>query len=215
MSGVFRTIDPPPPLHPASVSSPRTKGGEVHTRSAVGVKISEDARHWIGLLQYNPSTLVTLFFPRRTASLGLEPAGGPVRVPALPAAGPVPAVQPGQPAGPGRGAHAGASGAHVGVRPGRQAHTRRLTQASLPGAAERRRHVSGQDGGYVKARASPSDIETRASPSDLERHVRVSSSDIERQVLRLQIFRDTRFIFRHRKTCFVFRHRGTVFGLQT
>ncbi len=23
MSGVFRTIDPPPPLHPASVSSPR------------------------------------------------------------------------------------------------------------------------------------------------------------------------------------------------
>jgi hypothetical protein len=31
--GVFRTIDPPPPLHPASVSSPpRTQGGErVHT----------------------------------------------------------------------------------------------------------------------------------------------------------------------------------------
>ncbi len=27
MSGVFRTIDPPPPLHPASVSWPRTKGG--------------------------------------------------------------------------------------------------------------------------------------------------------------------------------------------
>ncbi len=27
VSGVFRTIDPPPPLHPASVSSPRTKGG--------------------------------------------------------------------------------------------------------------------------------------------------------------------------------------------
>ncbi len=26
MSGVFRTIDPPPPLHPASVSFPRTKG---------------------------------------------------------------------------------------------------------------------------------------------------------------------------------------------
>jgi hypothetical protein len=25
--GVFRTIDPPPPLQPASVSSPRTKGG--------------------------------------------------------------------------------------------------------------------------------------------------------------------------------------------
>ncbi len=27
VSGVFRTTDPPPPLHPASVSSPRTKGG--------------------------------------------------------------------------------------------------------------------------------------------------------------------------------------------
>ncbi len=27
VSGVFRTIDPPPLLHPASVSSPRTKGG--------------------------------------------------------------------------------------------------------------------------------------------------------------------------------------------
>ncbi len=32
---VFQTIDPPPPLHPASVSSPRTKGGGVHTRRAV------------------------------------------------------------------------------------------------------------------------------------------------------------------------------------
>ncbi len=27
VSGVFRTIDPPPPLHQASVSSPRTKCG--------------------------------------------------------------------------------------------------------------------------------------------------------------------------------------------
>jgi hypothetical protein len=27
VSGVFRTIDPQPPLHPASMSSPRTKGG--------------------------------------------------------------------------------------------------------------------------------------------------------------------------------------------
>ncbi len=40
---------PPPPLHPASVSSPRTSGGG-------GVNISEDDRHWIGLLQYNLST---------------------------------------------------------------------------------------------------------------------------------------------------------------
>jgi hypothetical protein len=63
MSGVFRTIDAPPPLHPASVSSPRTKGGGVHTRRAVrgwGVNILEDARHWIGLLQYNPSTACTV-----------------------------------------------------------------------------------------------------------------------------------------------------------
>ncbi len=37
VSGVFQNSDPPPPLHPASVSSPRTKGGArgVHTRRAV------------------------------------------------------------------------------------------------------------------------------------------------------------------------------------
>ncbi len=65
MSGVFRTIDPPPPLPLASVSlsSHRIKGGGggVHTRRGMrgwggGFNISEDARHWIGLLQYNPST---------------------------------------------------------------------------------------------------------------------------------------------------------------
>ncbi len=61
VSGVFRTIDPPPPLHPASVSSPRTKGGGYTLAGrwgggGEGVNISEDARHWIGLLQYNPST---------------------------------------------------------------------------------------------------------------------------------------------------------------
>jgi hypothetical protein len=45
------------------VSSPRTKGAGVHTRRAVrgwGVNTSEDARHWIGLLQYNPSTIYTI-----------------------------------------------------------------------------------------------------------------------------------------------------------
>ncbi len=62
VSGVFRTIDPPPPLHPASVSylpPAPPKAGNIHTRRAVrgcGVNILEDARHWIGLLQYNPST---------------------------------------------------------------------------------------------------------------------------------------------------------------
>jgi hypothetical protein len=62
MSGVFRTIDHTPPLHPASVSSPALKGGGIHTRRAVrgGGNIVEDARHWIGLLQYNPSTSVLI-----------------------------------------------------------------------------------------------------------------------------------------------------------
>jgi hypothetical protein len=35
VSGVCRTIDPPPPLPLASVSSPRTKGGVLYTRRAV------------------------------------------------------------------------------------------------------------------------------------------------------------------------------------
>ncbi len=59
VSSIFQTVHPPPLLPLASVSSPRIKGGGVHTRRAVrgwGVNISEDARHWIGLLQYNPST---------------------------------------------------------------------------------------------------------------------------------------------------------------
>jgi hypothetical protein len=55
VSGVFQNIDPPP-LHPASVSSPRTKGGgDPLTWGGGGVNILEDARHWIGLLQYNLS----------------------------------------------------------------------------------------------------------------------------------------------------------------
>jgi len=57
--GVFKIIDPPPPLHPASVSSPCTKGG-THSHRAVrgvgeGFNILEDAKHRIGLLQYNLS----------------------------------------------------------------------------------------------------------------------------------------------------------------
>jgi hypothetical protein len=64
VSGVFRTIDPPPPLPLASVSSPRTKGWGVPTRRAMrgwgGVNISEDARHWIGRLQYNLYGIISL-----------------------------------------------------------------------------------------------------------------------------------------------------------
>jgi hypothetical protein len=62
VSGVFQNIDPP--LHPASVSSPRTTGGGVHTRRSVrgwGVNILEDARHRIGLLQYNLSMYLVLW----------------------------------------------------------------------------------------------------------------------------------------------------------
>jgi hypothetical protein len=58
VSGVFRTIDPPPPLHPASVSSPRTKGGG-HTlagRGGGGGGIFRKTPD-IGLVKrYNPST---------------------------------------------------------------------------------------------------------------------------------------------------------------
>ena len=52
-------MTPPPPLHPASVSSSRTKGGGTHSpggEGGGGVYILEDARHRIGLLQYNLST---------------------------------------------------------------------------------------------------------------------------------------------------------------
>jgi hypothetical protein len=65
LSSVFRIFDPLPLLPLASVAFPRTKGGGLHTRRVVrgwGINIfniSEDARHWIGLLQYNPSTLHT------------------------------------------------------------------------------------------------------------------------------------------------------------
>ncbi len=58
--GVFRTIEPPPPLRAASVPPHTIGGGGKHSsggEGVLGVNILEDARHWIGLLQYNPSTL--------------------------------------------------------------------------------------------------------------------------------------------------------------
>ncbi len=52
-----KILTPHTPLHLASVSSPRTKSGGVHTLAGRwGVSILEDARHWIVLLQYNLST---------------------------------------------------------------------------------------------------------------------------------------------------------------
>jgi hypothetical protein len=55
VSGVFRTIDPPPPLHPASMSSPRTKGGGggVHTRRAVRGQYFGRKTPDIGLASYS------------------------------------------------------------------------------------------------------------------------------------------------------------------
>ncbi len=63
MSGIFQIIDPPPPYRPGSMKPPPPPafGGEGGTHSlggegGGGINISEDARHWIRLLQYNPST---------------------------------------------------------------------------------------------------------------------------------------------------------------
>ncbi len=49
----------------SEVFPPHQRRG-IHTRRAVrgwGVNISEDARHWIGLLQYNPCTYKTKSLP--------------------------------------------------------------------------------------------------------------------------------------------------------
>ncbi len=53
MSLVFQNIDHPPPLRPASVSSPRNKGDgyTLAGRRGGGVNILEDERHRIALLQ--------------------------------------------------------------------------------------------------------------------------------------------------------------------
>ncbi len=62
VSGIFRNRNywPPPRSTQRVCPLPHQRRG-VHTRRAVrgwGVNISEDARHWIGLLQYNPSTVL-------------------------------------------------------------------------------------------------------------------------------------------------------------
>ncbi len=71
-SGVFRTIDPPTPSTASECVLPRTKGGGgggTHSPGGegLGVNISEDARHWIGLLQYKPSTVGANAYDREKA----------------------------------------------------------------------------------------------------------------------------------------------------
>jgi hypothetical protein len=54
---------PPTPSAPSECVLPPHQSWGVHTRRSVrgwGVNISEDARHWIGLLQYNPFTYVAM-----------------------------------------------------------------------------------------------------------------------------------------------------------
>jgi hypothetical protein len=67
-SGVFQILTPSAPSE--CVLPPHQRGG-VHTRRAVrgwGVNILEDARHWIGLSQYNPSTVHTISSPVHTGT---------------------------------------------------------------------------------------------------------------------------------------------------
>jgi hypothetical protein len=66
VSGVFRTIDPPHPLSTQRLCPPPAPKG--YTRRAVlgwGVNILEDARHWSGLLQYNPSMMAEVYIGRQ------------------------------------------------------------------------------------------------------------------------------------------------------
>ncbi len=68
VSGVFQNIDPPYPSPPSECvlpPLPQAEGGG-YTLGGVeggGVIILEDARHWIGLLQYNLSTFTLIFLP--------------------------------------------------------------------------------------------------------------------------------------------------------
>jgi hypothetical protein len=65
---LFQNIDPPPPSPPSECVLPPHQRRVVHTRRAGGgwgwgVNILEDARHRIGLLQYNLSTGAPLILP--------------------------------------------------------------------------------------------------------------------------------------------------------
>ncbi len=61
-----KLLPPPPlPLRVCPPPAPKAGGGGGYTLSpgseGVGVSILEDARHLIGLLQYNPFTLYCIF----------------------------------------------------------------------------------------------------------------------------------------------------------
>jgi hypothetical protein len=60
VSGVFQNIDPPSPSTPSECVLPphQRRGGTHSPGGGGGVNILEDARHWIGLLQYNLSTVL-------------------------------------------------------------------------------------------------------------------------------------------------------------
>ncbi len=82
MSGVFQNIDPPTPSPPSECVLPPHQRRGLHTRRAVkgcGINIVEDARHWIGFLQYNPSTgkpkTLTYQLTGRSKSLTYQLAG--------------------------------------------------------------------------------------------------------------------------------------------
>jgi hypothetical protein len=62
VSGVFRTTLLTPLSSQRVCPPPAPKAGGSHSQGGEGggVNISEDARHWIGLLQYNPSTLIPI-----------------------------------------------------------------------------------------------------------------------------------------------------------
>jgi hypothetical protein len=68
-----------PPSECVLPAHQRRGGTVVHTRRAVrvwGVNILEDARHWIGLLEYNPSTGKGLQHSARIPVQPLFPASG-------------------------------------------------------------------------------------------------------------------------------------------
>ncbi len=72
VSGFFRTIDTPTPSPPSECVLPPHQRRGVHNRRAVmgwGVNISEDVRHWIGLLQYS---IIPIRVWRTTATVNVR-----------------------------------------------------------------------------------------------------------------------------------------------